>query len=225
MVGLAGAFGEVFDLPVLGGVLITKVSILPFQVRDIARHHFLGSRDRLRHGCCCRRLSWLVVGCRHYRLWFNVSIFRCDICRGMPRQVATCRDKSHLIYVRDVPINRCRRNQEFFAERRLHSMRIEVALGAIPLDAPGRPREPSRLVTVERFFDRKGIVAVVACRGMPRQVGVCRTLLSLVVVAHAVDDSAAAGPCSHYPQARALTLGCNFGAIFLGAKQRSCLRY
>jgi hypothetical protein len=98
---------------------------------------------------------------------------------GMPRQVANCRGKSHLVYVRDVPINRGWRDQEFLAERHLDAVRVEIALCAIPLNAAWRPWDPGALVAREGLLDRKGIVGVVAGRGMPRQVGACRTLLMI----------------------------------------------
>ena len=127
----------------------------------------------------------LVVGCRRFRSSRIVYVFRHDICRDMSRQVATCRDKSHLIDVRDMAINRCWRDQKLFAKWRLDAMSVEVAFGAIALNAAGRAGKTRRFVAGEGLLDRKGIVAVVACRGLSRQVGACRTLLSLVVVAHA----------------------------------------
>jgi hypothetical protein len=64
-----------------------------------------------------------------------------------------------------MPINRCRRDQKFFAERRLDAVRIEVAFRAIALNAARRPGESGRLIAGESVFDRKGIVAVVGGRG------------------------------------------------------------
>src|SRR5947209_4566 len=61
-----------------------------------------------------------------------------------------------------------------------------AAFRAIALNAARRPGKSGRLIAGKSLFDRKGIVAVLGCRSLPRHVGTCRCLVSLVVVAHAL---------------------------------------
>src|SRR5271165_5351460 len=62
---------------------------------------------------------------------------------------------------------------------------------AIALDAARRARMSRVLIECCDFVDRQGEVAVAAGRGLSRQVGNCRCLMSLRVVAHVAHDSAA----------------------------------
>jgi hypothetical protein len=77
------------------------------------------------------------------------------------------------------------------AEWRLNAVAIEITFCAIALHAAGGSWETSLLVPPKGLLDRKGIIVVAGCRDRSRQVAVCRRLVSLLVTAHEINDSAA----------------------------------
>src|SRR5580704_11061146 len=113
MVGLARPFGEVFDLVVLGADLLAQKIVLAFETVDVS------GRDRSRQ----------VGGHRRLRSWLFLARLRCTTCRGMPRLVATCRDRSHLLDIGDVLVHRRGRDQILFTVWRLDASAVEMALG------------------------------------------------------------------------------------------------
>src|SRR4051794_35172289 len=104
MIGLARAFGKILDLLILDDNLAAQELILSFESPDIP--------------IICRGLS-PVVAARLRRLQNLVLlIFSGDIvCRGMPRQVATCRDRSHLLNVCNMLHDRRRVDEKLLSER------------------------------------------------------------------------------------------------------------
>ncbi len=70
-------------------------------------------------------------------------------------------------------------------------MADDITFGAIALDRTAIAGKTGMVVKRRDLLNREGILSVVAYRGWPRLVGVCRTLLSLVVVAHGIDNNAA----------------------------------
>jgi hypothetical protein len=164
------------DLLVFDRDLAAQKFILAFETRDIA--------------IFCRRWSQLVDACRCSRSRAFVVILRGDICRGMPRHVVIGRDKSHLIDVGDMPIDRGRRDQKLVAERRLNAVAIEIAFRAIALDAARCARHAGFFIESECIFNGEGIIAVAGCRGLPRQVDACRCFVSRLVGVHSFYDTA-----------------------------------
>ena len=114
---------------------------------------------------------------------------RCDSCRGMPRLVATSRDRSHLLDIGDVLVDRCGRDQIFFAECSLDAPALKMAFGAIPLNAAWRPGEASASVALDGLLYGESEIAVGGCRDRSR-----------LVVGHVVDDSTARPTLTGYPQ-------------------------
>src|SRR5665647_732024 len=111
MVGLAGAFGEVFDLLVLYADLLTKKNILAFNSLGVS------GRD----------LSRRVGTCRSVLSWLFVALFGCDICRDRSRHVASSRGRSDLFDVGDVLRDGCWRDERLFTERRLDAPAIKMS--------------------------------------------------------------------------------------------------
>jgi len=72
----------------------------------------------------------------------------------------------------------------FLAVRDLDAMADEIAFGAIALDRTAIAGKTGPVVKRRDLLNREGILGVAACRGEPRLVGACRSVLSLVVVAH-----------------------------------------
>ena len=154
VVGFPIAFQQRFDGLVLDADLPFEKFILAFESLDI------GCRDRSRQvGACRRFLSRLVV-----------AFFHGDTCRDWSRHVAACRDRSHLLDVGDVLIYRSRRDQIFLAERGFDAAAVQVAFGAIALDATRRPGEAGARITLKRVVDCEREIAVGACRDKSRQV-------------------------------------------------------
>src|SRR5579864_43597 len=164
MVGLPRAFGEVFDLIVLDADLLAQKNVFAFEPLDIR------GRDRSRHvGGRCGFLRWLVV-----------ALCWCDSCRGMPRLVATSRDRSHLLDIGNVLVHRRWCDQIFFAECGLDTAALKMAFGAIALNAARCAGEARASIALDRLLDGESEIAVGAGRDLSRQV-----------VGHCVYDNAA----------------------------------
>src|SRR5665213_1447142 len=163
VIGLAGTLALLFDLLVFDGHLVTQKFVLPFQAFDVRM-----LKD------VCRDRSRLVATCRDLSGLFNMSrviaFYVVATCRGMPRHVASCRDLSHLLDVGDVLHHRRRRYEVLLAVRGLDAASIKVFLYAVALDRTGRAGEAGTLVEESGVFDRDGIFAVGARRGMSRLV-------------------------------------------------------
>lgn len=86
-----------------------------------------------------------------------------------PPDNGPCRVGDHLD-VGDVLINRRGRDKILLAERRLDQSGIEVALGAVALDAAWRPGKASASVVLDDLVDAQRRVVVAACRGMSGHV-------------------------------------------------------
>ena len=94
-----------------------------------------------------------------------------DIVRGdVLRQVASCRDRTHLLDVGDMLSDRGRRDEIFFAELRFDTAAVEMASGAVALNAARRTGMSGVLVPLKRLFDCEGIFAVGGGRDRSRQV-------------------------------------------------------
>src|SRR5207245_11724989 len=105
--GLVAALQHFSDLLVLHANLRAQKFVFAFQPRDIP----ILCRDKSRQLRCCRRLSRLVAAsCSGIPLLFSPAT-SVAACRGSP-------DRSHLVDVSDVPLNRRGRDQEFFTKRR-----------------------------------------------------------------------------------------------------------
>jgi hypothetical protein len=164
MVGLARTFGQVFDLVVLDADLLAQKIVLAFEPLDVS------GRDQSRRvGGRCGFLRLLVV-----------ALCRCDSCRGMPRLVATSRDRSHLLDVGNVLVHRRGRDEIFFAECGLDAAALKMAFGAIALNAAGRTGEASASIALDGLLDGESEIAVRARRDRSRHV-----------VGHYVYDNAA----------------------------------
>jgi hypothetical protein len=105
---------------------------------------------------------------------------RCDSCRGMPRLVATSRDRSHLLDIGNVLVHRRGRDQIFFAECGLDAAALKMTFGAIALNAAGRAGKAGAGIALDGLLDGESEVAVGACRDWSRRV-----------VGHYVYDTAA----------------------------------
>ena len=174
VVGLARAFGQVFDLVVLDADLAAQKVVLALQSLDVI------GRDRSRRVGTGRRLCRQSI----------VALLSGDIGRGRTRQVAACRARQFLD-LRQVASDRGWCDHVLVAEGRLLSQAVEMTLGAIALDAPRGAGMPGMLIACRRLLDGEGIL-VGAGRGLSRRVGGHVLMISSTV----------AGGCS-YPQGRA----------------------
>lgn len=102
-------------------------------------------------------------------------------CRDRSRLVGACRCLSDLLDVGDVLVNRCRRDEILLAELGLNQPALEVSIGAIALDATGRPGETGARVALQGLVDRQGEIAVVGCRDRSRQVVGHRGMITVLV--------------------------------------------
>src|SRR5580704_12687042 len=116
-------------------------------------------RDRSRHvGGRCGFLRLLVV-----------ALCRWDRCRGMPRLVATCRDRSYLLDVGNVLVHRRGRDEIFFAECGLDAAALKMAFGAVALNAARSTGEACASVALDGLLDGKSEITVGAGRDLSRQ--------------------------------------------------------
>src|SRR5262249_45210776 len=93
------AFGQVLDLLVLDADLLSQKDVFAFK----ARHVFDAT------------LSWIVAPGRALSLLLLVTLFHgrdlsrlAPTSRDLSRHVGACRDRAHLLDVRNVLVDRCR---------------------------------------------------------------------------------------------------------------------
>ena len=144
VVRLSRSLGEVFDLIVLHGNFGAEKSnktVLLFEPFFQLLSVF--SRD----------LSRQVGGGRAILPLFAVALFGRDSCRGMPRLVATSRDRSHLIDVGDVFCDRSWRDHVFVAEGRFHTSAVEMSFGTISLNTARRAGKAGTGVLLQSLID------------------------------------------------------------------------
>jgi len=91
----------------------------------------------------------------------------------------TCRDRSHLLNVRDVLLDRRGRDQIFLNERGFDAATLQMTFGAIALNAARRAGKASAGAALDSLLDGESEIAVGACRDRSRHV-----------VGHCIDDTA-----------------------------------
>lgn len=179
------ALGKLLDLRILGDGFFVKECDFPLQTRNIFLRQVGTCRDLSRlAGNCRSRLSlgfiWffmrdigrdrsrLVMACR-WLVWNDVvGLGVWDIECDWSRHVAA-RRACDFLNLRDVPRDRRRCNEIFFAEGGFLPKAIKMTLCTISLDASNGARVASVFIAKAGLFDRQGIV-VGAGRGLSRQV-------------------------------------------------------
>src|ERR1700692_862126 len=154
MVGFPIALKQRLDGLVLHADLPSEKFILAFEAL-----HVLG-----------RYMSRLVGACRRFLSRLVVPFLPGDSCRDRSRLVATGRGRSHLLQIGDVLVYRRRRNEIFLSEGSFDQTALQVALGAIALDATWRAGKSGTRVAFQRLIDIEGEIAVGTCRDRSRLV-------------------------------------------------------